>query len=102
MPLKELEVRYTQRRCKLFDGGGLYLLVKPNGSKLWRLKYRANGREKTLALGQYPTVSLAAARSKRNAAKVELDRGDDPAPRRSIETPKADGKGTCNGFAPVT
>lgn len=95
MPLKELEVRYTQRRSKpfkLFDGGGLYLLVKPNGSKLWRLKYRANGRENTLSLGQYPVVSLAAARSKRNAAKVELDRGIDPSPRASIGTHKALGQ----------
>ncbi len=83
MPLKELQVRYTDRRSKpfkLFDGGGLYLLVKPNGSKLWRLKYRVKGRENTLALGQYPAVSLAAARSKRNSAKVELDRGNDPSP----------------------
>ncbi len=95
MPLKELEVRYTERRSKpfkLFDGGGLFLLVKPNGSKLWRLKYRANGRENTLALGQYPAVSLAAARSKRNAAKVELDRGIDPAPRASANTLKASGQ----------
>ena len=63
MPLKELEVRYTERRSrpfKLFDGAGLFLLVKPNGTKLWRLKYRMGGRENTLCLGQYPTVSLAA------------------------------------------
>jgi integrase len=95
MPLKELEVRYTERRSKpfkLFDGGGLHLLVKPNGSKLWRLKYRANGRENTLSLGKYPAVSLAAARSKRNAAKVDLDRGIDPAPRASTDTPRAPGQ----------
>lgn len=41
---------------KLFDGGGLYLLVNPNGSKLWRLKYRFEGKEKLLAFGEYPVV----------------------------------------------
>jgi hypothetical protein len=43
---------------KLFDGGGLFLLVNPNGSKLWRLKYRFGGREKLLALGPFHLVSL--------------------------------------------
>ncbi len=83
MPLKELEVRYTERRSrpfKLFDGAGLFVLVKPNGTKLWRLKYRMNGRENTLCLGQYPSVSLAAARMKRNEAKVKISQGIDPAP----------------------
>ncbi|MBC9031150.1 DUF4102 domain-containing protein [Sphingomonas sp. JC676] len=65
MPLKELEVRYTQRRqrpFKLSDGGGLYLLVQPNGPKLWRLKYRFDGKEKLLSFGKYPEVALAAIR----------------------------------------
>lgn len=95
MPLKELEVRYTERRCKpfkLFDGGGLYLLVKPNGSKLWRLKYRFDGKENVLALGQYPTVSLASARMKRNEAKVQIDKGIDPAPRAAHIKPPADAR----------
>lgn len=57
---------------KLFDGGGLYLLVKPNGAKLWQLKYRYLGKEKTLSIGQYPTISLANARKSREAAKELL------------------------------
>lgn len=54
---------------KLFDGGGLYLLVRPNGSKLWQLKYRFLNKEKTLSIGQYPLVSLAQARTARDDAK---------------------------------
>lgn len=58
---------------KLADGGGLYLLIKPNGGKYWRLKYRVAGKEKLLALGVYPEVTLAAARSKREEAKRGID-----------------------------
>jgi hypothetical protein len=54
---------------KLADGGGLYLLIKPNGGKYWRLKYRVAGKEKLLALGVYPEVTLADARAKREEAK---------------------------------
>lgn len=58
---------------KMADGGGLYLLVKTNGSRYWRLKYRIDGKEKLLALGVYPDVSLADARAKRDEArKVSL------------------------------
>ncbi|MDP5277933.1 Arm DNA-binding domain-containing protein [Sphingomonas sp. DG1-23] len=71
VPLKELEVKYTRRRqrpFKLSDGGGLHLLVQPNGAKLWRLKHRFGAREKLLSFGKYPGVSLATARQKREAA----------------------------------
>lgn len=54
---------------KLSDGGGLYLLINPNGKRYWRLKYRVAGKEKLLALGVYPDVTLAEARSKREKAK---------------------------------
>lgn len=63
---------------KLADGGGLYLLVNPNGAKYWRLKYRVGGKEKLLALGVYPDVPLAAARSKRDEAKRGIAGGIDP------------------------
>lgn len=63
---------------KLSDGGGLYLLVNPNGSRYWRLKYRVAGKEKSLALGVYPDVSLADARQKRAEAKKVLAAGGDP------------------------
>lgn len=57
---------------KIADGGGLYLLVNTNGSKLWKLKYRFAGKEKKLSLGSYPDVTLANAREKRNEAKRQL------------------------------
>ncbi|EPF20094.1 Putative prophage CPS-53 integrase [Cedecea davisae] len=63
---------------KLADGGGLYLLVNPNGAKYWRLKYRVAGKEKLLALGVYPDVTLADARSKRDEAKRGIAGGIDP------------------------
>lgn len=63
---------------KLSDGGGLYLLVNPNGKRYWRLKYRVAGKEKLLALGVYPDVTLADARSKREEAKRGIAGGIDP------------------------
>src|ERR1700730_4324107 len=63
---------------KLSDGGGLHLLITPGGSKLWRLAYRFGGKQKTLALGVYPSVTLADARSKRDTAKKMLAAGSDP------------------------
>jgi integrase len=64
---------------KLADGKGLYLLVTRTGSKLWRLKYRIDGKEKKLALGAYPDVSLKEARAKRDEARKTADAGSDPA-----------------------
>lgn len=84
MPLKELEVRYATKRTKdykLADGEGLYLLVRPNGSKLWRMKYRFAGKEKLLSFGAYPGTSLAEARLRRAEAKVALGQGRDPGAR---------------------
>ncbi|WP_082247040.1 tyrosine-type recombinase/integrase [Acetobacter ascendens] len=63
---------------KLADSEGLYLLVNPNGSRLWRLKYRMGGKEKLLSFGKYPEVSLAGAREARNNAKAEIQQGRDP------------------------
>ncbi len=63
---------------KMADGGGLYLLVKTNGSRYWRLKYRIDGKEKLLALGVYPVVSLADARAKRDEARKGIAGGIDP------------------------
>jgi len=73
----------TKQR-KLADEKGLFLLVHPNGSKYWRLKYRFGGREKLLALGVYPEVSLAEARQRRDDARKLLANGADPS-----ETKKA-------------
>lgn len=64
---------------KLADEKGLYLLVTTTGSKLWRFKYRLNGKEKKLALGSYPDVSLKDARAKRDEARKNSQAGRDPA-----------------------
>ena len=63
---------------KLTDGGGLFVLVQPNGAKYWRLKYRFGGKEKLLALGVYPDVTLSAARVRRDDARKLLANGGDP------------------------
>ncbi|MET0108594.1 MAG: integrase arm-type DNA-binding domain-containing protein [Candidatus Thiodiazotropha sp.] len=70
---------------KLFDGGGLFLLINPNGSKYWRFKYRFHGVEKLLALGVYPDVSLKSARDKRDAARQQIADGIDPSEARKAE-----------------
>jgi len=67
---------------KLTDGGGLYLLVQPNGSKLWRMKYFYLGKEKLLAIGVYSTITLAEARAKREEVKKLLANGKDPAAQK--------------------
>jgi integrase len=70
---------------KLADGKGLHLLVKPNGGKYWRMKYRYGGKEKTLALGVYPETSLAKAREKCQAARAQLGDGIDPSVTRRLD-----------------
>lgn len=67
-----------EKAYKKADGGGLYLQIKPDGAKYWRLKYYFLGKEKLLALGIYPLISLQEAREKRDAAKKLLDAGQDP------------------------
>jgi integrase len=70
--LNDTRVRNAKRAdrpIKLSDSGGLHLLIQPNGSKLWRLAYRFGGKQKTLAIGVYPTVTLKHAREKRDEAK---------------------------------
>jgi integrase len=63
---------------KVSDSQGLYLLVNPRGSKLWRVKYRINGVERKLAIGSYPEITLAEARSARDAARRQLAHSIDP------------------------
>ncbi len=81
MPLSDPKCRNTKalpKPQKLFDGEGLFLLVQPNGSKLWRMAYRYGGKQKTLAFGIYPHVSLSDARERRAEAKRLLAAGKDP------------------------
>ena len=81
MPLTETQAKNAkprERAYKLADSEGLFLLVQPNGTKLWRMKYRVAGKEKLLSFGAYPAVGIAAARDKRKAAKALLAEGKDP------------------------
>jgi integrase len=68
-----------QKEYKLSDSGGLYLLVTPAGGKLWRQKFRVDGREKKLAIGAYPEISLSDARKRRDEARELIAAGKDPA-----------------------
>lgn len=85
MALNDTQIRAAKpadKQYKLTDGEGMYLLVHPNGSKYWRLSYRFGGKQKTLALGVYPTTSLSAARGKRMDAKTRLAEGVDPSEQK--------------------
>lgn len=81
MALSEIQIRKAkanERPYKLADGEGLFLLVCPNGSKLWRMKYRRRGKEKLLSFGAYPEIGIAAARELKRLAKCSLAEGKDP------------------------
>jgi integrase len=81
MPLDDVTLRRIEPAAKPFkltDEKGLFLLVNPGGSKLWRLKYRVAGKEKLLALGTYPEVTLKNARLKRDEARLAIRDGRDP------------------------
>lgn len=81
MALTDIAIRNAkskEKSYKLTDGDGMFLLISSNGSKLWRLKYRFEGKEKLLALGSYPEVSLIKAREKRAAIRKLLSEGLDP------------------------
>ena len=72
MPLSDVQIRNLKikdRPYKVGDFGGLFVLVKTSGAKSWRFKYRIDGREKLLVIGDYPAVTLAKARQMRDAAK---------------------------------
>lgn len=81
MPLTDSAIRNakaSEKSYKLSDSGGLYIEITPSGGKLWRMKYRYAGKEKSLSLGKYPVVSLADARGKREEAKKLLSNNIDP------------------------
>ena len=88
MPLTDIKIRSAKpgdKAYKLFDSGGLYLEVSPGGSKYWRWKYRFGGKEKRLAFGVYPDVSLKAAREKRDIGRKQIGSGIDPGEARKAE-----------------
>lgn len=85
MALTDIKVRTakpTDKQYKLTDGNGMHLLVHPNGSRYWRLQYRFGGKQKMLALGVYPEVSLADARARRDEARKLLANGIDPGDKK--------------------
>jgi Phage integrase central domain/Arm DNA-binding domain len=88
MPLTDIAVRKAKGRAtphKLADGGGLYLLVRSGDARYWRMDYRWAGKRRTLALGVYPSVSLATARERRDQARKLLASGVDPSAQRKLE-----------------
>lgn len=87
MPLTDVAIRNAKPRdkvAKLSDGEGLQLWVMPNGSKLWRLAYRIDGKQKKLAIGPYPEIDLRTARERRDAARKLLREGKDPSAEKKV------------------
>ncbi len=103
MPLTDVTIRNARpgdKPVRMFDGGGLYLEVSPAGGKLWRLKYRFDGKEKRLALGAYPEVGLKDARARRDEARKLLANDVDPGESRKAAKASRDGlAGDC--FEPI-
>lgn len=87
VPLTDVQVRNAKppanKSVKLFDGGGLYLLVSASGTKGWRFKYRFNGKEKLMSFGSYPQISLSEARELRSETKKMIIQGIDPIQERN-------------------
>lgn len=84
-PLTDVQPRNAKPEATpytLSDGGGMYLLIKPDGAKYWRMQYRFAGKSRLLAFGKYPEVSLLQAREKRTAARKLLNDGTDPGEHR--------------------
>ena len=82
LPLSDTTVRNAKKKDSdyiLSDGLGLYLLVTPSGSKLWRFQYRFGGKQRGLAFGAYPSITLAEARQRRDDARKLIANGVDPA-----------------------
>lgn len=97
---KAKNAKPSDRPQRISDGGGMFLEVTPKGAKYWRLAYRFHGKQKLLALGVYPDVSLAAARARRDAARRQLAEGKDPGTERKAEK-RADRIAAANTFEAV-
>ena len=90
MKLNDAKLRNLTTPGRHFDGGGLYLEVSPAGGRYWRLKYRIVGKEKRLAFGVYPEVSLKTARERRDEARKLIERGEDPGEVRKAAKAQAE------------
>ena len=88
MALTDVAIRNAKPRAKPYkmgDAFGLFVLIQPSGEKLWRFKYRFDGRDKKLAIGTYPVIGLAEARRRRDQARELLAAGKDPSRERRRE-----------------
>ncbi len=102
--LTEMAIKKAKPEAKAYkmaDGGGMYLLVQPTGSKWWRLKYRIGGKEKMLSIGVYPDVTLSEARDRREQARKLLANGGDPSAikKAAKQTIQKSLQATSNSFA---
>ncbi|TIT81292.1 MAG: DUF4102 domain-containing protein, partial [Mesorhizobium sp.] len=101
--LTDVAARKAEKRekaYKLYDAGGLHLVVAASGGKLWRMKYQFGGKEKLLSFGPYPEVTLAAAREARDEARTQLRAGKDPSIAKKIRKLEAvSGDGTFETIA---
>ncbi|WP_288954347.1 tyrosine-type recombinase/integrase [uncultured Citrobacter sp.] len=83
LTVKQIDAaRPAEKSYRLADAGGLFLFVPPSGKKVWRMRYRFDGKEKTLVIGPYPEISLTEARAKQSEAKMKLLAGVDPAEQK--------------------
>jgi len=100
-PLNDKQIRTKIKRVKdeapdkpvtLWHGGGLYLLIKPNGSNLWRLQFTFAGKKRLMGLGEYPVVTLAAATDKANALRALIAAGVDPVAQQQEQAAQRESK----------
>jgi integrase len=104
MPLSTVAIKKAKPKkkpYKLSDFGGLYLLIKPNGSKLWRWKYRIDRKENVYSIGEYPAVSLSDARVERDNARMLVKQGINPAHNRQSQK-AAQVEDNANSFSAVS
>lgn len=102
MPLNDTVLRNMKPSDKPFkqaDGGGLFIQVETTGSRLWKISYRFDGKQKTISLGKYPHVSLKDARAKREEIKTMLATGIDPSAQRQAEKESASGANSMETIA---
>lgn len=104
MPLTDVKIRQARaadKPLKLADSHGLYLEVKPNGSKFWRYRYKIAGKENLFAIGEYPTVGLSDARKARDDARDLVKDGQHPSHMRRTERAR-NIVGNANTFKAIT